>query len=186
MYCVFLKSNQIVFSFIVSIGSLCGCDLCEQLLLLVPWSRPLGGHPHPAKHSVWELVWKVPETHYPERIWSRHGAGASQCEHTLTYTINCNANNCSCFLKMYFPSSGSTCDVYGGVPEGCPAELPQCVRPEEEAVCCWWTHLELCRLHDFTRYDSCTSRQSKVLSHSSDSVHLIKKNAALNVWVNYR
>lgn len=77
-----------ILSFLLSPGSLRGCNLCEQLLLLVPWLRPPGGHPHPAQHSVWELVRKVQETHHPERIWSRCGGRTSQCEDSHTHTFN--------------------------------------------------------------------------------------------------
>lgn len=61
--------------------------------------------------------------------------------------------------QLSFPSPGSTHDVYWGVPERSPAEIPRRVWPEEEAVCYWWTHLELCWFHDCTRYYSCRSRQ---------------------------
>lgn len=181
-------SSSHILSFVWSPGSLCGCNLCKQLLLLVPWCRPLRGHPHPAQHSVWELVWKVPETHHPERIWSRCGARASQCEDPHTHIhvqlpdylyifikkhlqhpkAMIRDSDCNTFpqrhvdtggKKLSFHSPGSTLDVYWGVPEGSPAELPRHLRPEEEAVRHWWTHLELCRLHDCTRYCICRSQQ---------------------------
>lgn len=182
-----------ILSFLLSPGSLRGCNLCEQLLLLVPWLRPPGGHPHPAQHSVWELVRKVQETHHPERIWSRCGGRTSQCEDSHTHTHiqlpdssapaiififlslhpKAVVNVWEIVIAAHFPrdmlmrdsktlsshSPGSTHDVYWGVSESSAEELPRCFRPEEEAVCHRRTHLELCRLHDYTRYCSCRSKQ---------------------------
>ena len=66
---------------------------------------------------------------------------------------------CSLLRQLSFHAPGPTRDVYWGVPEGCPAELPRRVWPEEEAVCCRWTYLELCWFHDCTRYESRKAQQ---------------------------
>lgn len=94
-----------VFVVVLFPGSLCGCDMCQQLLLLVPWSRSPGGHPHPAQHSVWELAQNVPEAHHPEWIWSRFSTWGSQCENLWTYHFNyyvwaltAAANHTFCYL----------------------------------------------------------------------------------------